>query len=501
MISKKTFDSVNRNILFEILQKNGLKGNLFIAINAIYAEVKGRVKTNVGITDSFNCPIGLRQGCNLSPILFSMFINELYSLLHDQGTRGIQLFPSITEIFLLMFADDIALVSDTVVGLQKQLNILCQFCQTYKISVNITKSKILVFKRGGRLAASEKWYYDNSLIEVVTGFTYVGVYFTNRMSLHKMAEAMSVKGKKVLNGILSSFSNFSYVHYKTFLKVFDMKVCPVLLYGSELWGLQKITCYEQLQVHACKRFLNVKVNSCNDAILGDTGRLPLYINANKRCIKYWLRLLKLPSNRLVRLSYEMLLYFDDIGHTNWVTYVRKHLYLNGFGYVWNNQYVENSNAFLTIYTQRITDQFKQSWSTSCCSNSKLSHYVNYKKDLKVEPYIFNIDVNKFRSCLASFRSSSHSLMIEKGRHFGIPREFRTCFYCENCIEDEFHFVMTCPVYSEVRMKYIPNVYLTNANEESFYSLMSSSDRQIIRNIAMYIFYAFKERDRHLEIFV
>ena len=66
-----------------------------------------------------------------------------------------------------MFADDIALVSDMVVGLQKQLNILCQFCQTCKISVNITKSNILVLNRGGRLAASEKWYYLLGLAQII----------------------------------------------------------------------------------------------------------------------------------------------------------------------------------------------------------------------------------------------------------------------------------------------------------------------------------------------
>jgi hypothetical protein len=63
--------------------------------------------------------------------------------------RGIQLFPDIVELFLLMFADDIALISDTIVGLQKQLNLLQQFCISSKFVVNIEKTKVLVFKRGG----------------------------------------------------------------------------------------------------------------------------------------------------------------------------------------------------------------------------------------------------------------------------------------------------------------------------------------------------------------
>ena len=53
-----------------------------------------------------------------------MFIDELYTLLCDCDIRGIQLMPKLTEICLLMFADDIALIADTVVDLQRQLNIL-----------------------------------------------------------------------------------------------------------------------------------------------------------------------------------------------------------------------------------------------------------------------------------------------------------------------------------------------------------------------------------------
>ena len=113
---KKAFDSVNHTKLFNVLQKNNIKGNLFNVIKSIYKSVRASVKTNEGGSDMFNCPVGLRQGCSLSPILFSLFINDLYDLLVKHRTKGIQLHPDITEIFMLMFADDVALISDTVIG-------------------------------------------------------------------------------------------------------------------------------------------------------------------------------------------------------------------------------------------------------------------------------------------------------------------------------------------------------------------------------------------------
>ena len=52
------------------------------------------------------------------------------------------------------------------------------------------------------------------------------------------------------------------------------------------------------------------------------------------------------------------------------------LYMNGFGYVWENQHVENENEFLTSFTRRLKDQFLQNWSENmkiplswCCINN------------------------------------------------------------------------------------------------------------------------------------
>ena len=65
-----------------------------------------------------------------------------------------------------MFADDIACISDTISGLQKQLNILSTYCATYKLQVNIDKTKVLIFKKGGQLSRREKWYYNGHILEL-----------------------------------------------------------------------------------------------------------------------------------------------------------------------------------------------------------------------------------------------------------------------------------------------------------------------------------------------
>ena len=73
-------------------------------------------------TEEFSCPVGLKQGECSSPLVFSFFINELATTVRDMGTRGVQFVQGMAEVFLLLFADDVALVSLTPGGLKNQRN-------------------------------------------------------------------------------------------------------------------------------------------------------------------------------------------------------------------------------------------------------------------------------------------------------------------------------------------------------------------------------------------
>ena len=60
------------------------------------------------------------------------------------------------ELFILLFADDIALLSDTIVGLQNQLDVLARSCARLDLHVNLDKSNTVIFRKGGYIAKREK---------------------------------------------------------------------------------------------------------------------------------------------------------------------------------------------------------------------------------------------------------------------------------------------------------------------------------------------------------
>jgi len=153
---KKAFDSVKRDLLFDVMQKNGLSCKFMKAVVAMYKSVVACVRVDATAkTEFFDCPLGLRQGCMLSPILFSIFINEVADSIKENGLHGIQLLPGLIELFMLLFADDIALLSDTVKGLQNQLDVLNNTCKELCLNVNLNTTKVMVFRKGGFLGKGE----------------------------------------------------------------------------------------------------------------------------------------------------------------------------------------------------------------------------------------------------------------------------------------------------------------------------------------------------------
>ena len=82
-------------------------------------------------------------------LLFSLFINEFAKNIINNGTRGIQLPPDMTELFILLFADAIVHLSDPTVGMQNQLGVLARNCARHDLILDYEKIKHCDFQKWG----------------------------------------------------------------------------------------------------------------------------------------------------------------------------------------------------------------------------------------------------------------------------------------------------------------------------------------------------------------
>lgn len=111
-----------------------------------------------------------------------------------------------------------------------------------------------------------------------------------------------------------------------------------------------------------------------------------------------------------------------------------------------------------------------------------------------EDYLNNIHDKRYRIALTEFRISAHNLAIERGRYENILREERKCIYCNlNVKETEFHFLLVCTFYSDLRRKYFSPYYCHWPNLTKFDKLISSTAKRMQRNLAKFIYFAEKLR--------
>ena len=118
---RRAIDSIAHNKLWDSLQRKGInEQSKFMKIfKTMYSQLKSCVKTNNSLSQFFECSIGTRQGCLSSPIIFSLFINDLISYLRSESDSGVFISNEIEYIMALMFADDISCFADTVVRLKR----------------------------------------------------------------------------------------------------------------------------------------------------------------------------------------------------------------------------------------------------------------------------------------------------------------------------------------------------------------------------------------------
>ena len=382
---EKAYDLIDRACLFHKLMKNNVSSKCINIFKNMYSKMKLSLDCDLERRE-FSSNVGLLQGESTSPLLFSFFVNDLENGLSDESV-GVNVVNILIK--LLMFADDMAIFSTTIEGLQNGINNLSDYCRKWGLTVNILKTKIVVFRKGGKIGDKEKWYFRGKIIEVVPTFKYVGCLLSSSGSYSHCITDLIVSARRALFALKRYINSYSEILPNTQLQLFSSKVSPILNYGSEVWGLRRADPIETFHLAFLKSLLGVKASTPNCFVYGELGVYPLQIERKLRVIKYWLKIIREVNGNenYVQKVYRELVVLNEIYPTRvtWVSQVKSLLGQTGFGYVWLNQVVDDENYFLRTFKQRLYDMYLQDWSAQVQSTSDNRLFKTIK-------YIFEFDV-------------------------------------------------------------------------------------------------------------
>ena len=362
----------------------------------------------------------------------------------------------------------------------------------------------MVFRKGGTISQDMHWYYAGQEIEIVNSFNYLGVIFSSGGSFIQNAKYLADKALKAMHSLFNITKDID-TPINILLQLFDSVVASILYYGCETWGFLNAESIERIHRKFLKYLVNVKMSTCNYAIYKEFGRYHLSIERQIRIIKYWFKLINIQDSNCILNAV-----FNDMLHDmkrstprqeSWLYKVKNLLDNNGFSDVWTYPNSVNKKKFLPIFKRRLIDNFINETRRNLEASSSMSLYKEINQNFELSPYLTKIVNRKHRNALAKLRLSSHNLKIESGRHTStrarIARENRKCIICNsNDIEDEFHFVLICPVFNDIRRIYMKRYYTKNPSMFKFLQLLNSGGKQL-NNLALYVTKAFKLRNETL----
>ena len=490
---KKAFDTVWHDGLFYKLQNIGIKGNFLETLRNMYKNTQCAVKMGDKLTQFFPCMKGVRQGDPLSPTLFNIFLNDLFTELRRENCDPVSLDDS--EYFnALAYADDIVLLSLTEKGLQKALDITERYCKKWRLTINHSKTKSMVFSRGNQKIKAS-FTVNGEELENVKEFKYLGITVHKKgCSFTPTLKYLKTKATRALYALRAKVT-INKLPIKVALKLFDATIKPILLYGSEVWepflNQDPIKWdgndIEKTYTQFLKQILGVNRSTTTIMIRGELNRHSLQDEILRRNINYIGYIHKRDKHPYVKQAYDYEMkrpptsttFFTSIdNHTEELQNILGsfHPYLNPYQNLF--ELSREKQKWLT------NEVFHKDWKERIDLSSKADTYKLFKPSMKFETYLSHPN-RKERVNMTKLRVSDHRLMVEEGRWKKIARPNRKCYMCPELVEDEIHFLTNCRLYGK-HDTYWNTIYdkvpqlRTLSNTDQFIYIMTQEDTELTR---------------------
>ncbi|BES95813.1 Reverse transcriptase (RNA-dependent DNA polymerase) [Nesidiocoris tenuis] len=453
------FDRVDRAAMYRKLYGIGITTKIVRFVESLYSDPEMAVLLDGRISEWFSSSRGLRQGCLLSPYLFAIFLNDLW----DEIGGGIKI--NERRIKALAYADDVVLLAQDPATMQVMIRDLAAYCRKWNMIINLKKSKIMVFRKGGRLGRTEKWYLDDKEIQVVPKYTYLGITFTSGLSWEQHYKEKLAATSVAIGSCWKPLLGKNDINAGAKLRIFDGVLRSVMCYGAQVLGHKRNNHVEAAQFLFLRKMFGLSSSSPRHVILLESGRRPVYLFTLRIHAKYMGKVLFQHQGRLTH-------------------HIAREVLRRGVGWAkdWGNLASENGK----VLEEEIGNiqSFKKLWEylvgkveveeikilEQRAGESKYHQWFlkNYRMSRGPHGYLDSQDFAGVRWCF-KLRGELVHLNKKPWR----TEEAQRCALCNlQEKEDTLHFMGTCPVLSEFRCRWLGKGRL---QEEECLALLSSPD--------------------------
>ncbi|UYV77547.1 hypothetical protein LAZ67_15001466 [Cordylochernes scorpioides] len=449
---RKAFDTVPHSLLWKKLTNLGVSYQFIHAIRNYYEQATVAVRWRGSITENIKIHSGVLQGEPLSPLLFILFMTDLIKMYDNSDLTSVYL-PEFGDVHLLMYADDIAIIGESRLNLQKKINILKEYLGVNEMTLNESKSKVMVFRNGGKPSREDRWYWNGKPLTVTRRYNYLGYPLVSTTKTTQAANFFKGKALAAINATTPILAKSKINSLNSAMKLFDSIVMAVLMYAAPIWATEYKDLLDHIQDTFIRRFLSLPRYTPGYIIRPETGRVSLIITALKLTLQYWLRVLSMDTNRLPRICLTRMRQLScatgaPIGFIKQLSNL-----LNNNGSSWLtycNDPDSLRNAIPGILRTAI-EQSIQNDLTRITQSKLYSHYRDIYTTFTTEEYFLTELPFPIIRLIAQFRTLS--IFFREHHLILLRREDLKCTFCGSGITTEMlHYIFDCAALSEERRK-------------------------------------------------
>ncbi|XP_015124438.1 uncharacterized protein LOC107046348 [Diachasma alloeum] len=394
---RRAFDSIPHDKLWQKLFHLGVTSKFVKIIKSLYDSASIQVKAGGRLSDPLLVSSGVLQGESLSPLLFILYIADLEKYLRELGFRGVNI-NGITDVLLLLYAYDLVILVESELVLKKILIALDSYCSDLGLSVNSDKTKVMIFREGGRVSPE---------LSSTLGFL--------------AAKEAVIKARQASGAVFAIFARGKCDSWSSMIRLFEAITKTTLLYASPAWALNYLDHLETAQLSFVKRLLLLPKNTPSCALRLETGLLRVEYAVCKATLNYIIKILEMEDHRLPKICLRRMFELDsdpnplkDVAKFkkfNWGTRICNFLSLVGAPELWGNfgaaDWLGNREGMLERLKQFLLEQDWVDW-------NKCIHKIPVARNVlgSASMYLLNRGPIAYTRIKAQFRlANSHNCAL------------------------------------------------------------------------------------------